>query len=98
MLQVPSDLVDGLIAACKKPAFDEAQKSVAHVFAEGYSINAVLEELLTKLMHLDDLDDVRKARVVAVMATADKRLVDGADGMLQMQHVLSVLQQVYQGA
>ena len=97
-MQVPSELVDGLIAACRKPALAAAQAQVAHVFAEGFSTNAVLEQLLMKLMELDDLSDVKKARVVGVMAAADKRLVDGADGVLQMQHVLSVLQQVYQGA
>jgi hypothetical protein len=97
-VQVPAGLVDQLIEACKQPAFSSAHAQVAHVFTEGYSINAVLEQLLMRLMLLDDLTDGKKARVVGVMATADKRLVDGADGVLQMQHILSVLQQVYHAA
>lgn len=97
-MQVPTELVDGLIGACKQPMLSAAEAQVAHVFAEGYGTNAVLEQLLMRIMELDDLSDLKKARVVGVMAAADKRLVDGADGVLQMQHVLSVLQQVYQGA
>lgn len=98
LLQVPLELVDGLIQACKKPAFSEVESAVSNLFAEGYSANAVLEQLLKKLMESAELKEAGKAKVAGVMAAADKKLVDGADGTLQMLHVLSVLQQVCQGA
>lgn len=94
-MQVPPELVAKMIEACKQPLFASAEAEVRSVFAEGYSVNAVLEQLLIKVMEQEELADAKKAQVVAAMATADKRLVDGADGSLQMQHVLSVLQQVY---
>lgn len=83
--------------ACKKIDFKHAQKVVTDVIAEGYSITAFLEQLMVKVMETTELNESQKAKVVAVMAVADKCLVDGADGFLQLQHVLSVLQRVCTG-
>jgi hypothetical protein len=44
-----------------------------------------------------DLTDAQKAKAVDTMAIADKNLVDGADGVLQLLSVASVLQQLYNG-
>lgn len=95
-MQVPPELVETLVAAAKQPAFAAAEAEVANVFAEGYGINAVLEQLLAAVME-SGVSDAAKAKAVAAMAVADKRLVDGADGVLQLQHVMSVLQQAFRG-
>ena len=95
VLQVPPELVEALVAAAKKPAFAAAEAEVANVFAEGYGVNAVIEQLLESVMCCETMPEAAKAKAVAAMAVADKRLVDGADGVLQLQHVMSVLQQAF---
>jgi replication factor C subunit 2/4 len=94
-MQVPLELVEKLITACKQPAFAAVEGQVRDVFSEGYSINAVLERLLANILDSSELSDAQKGKAVSAMATADRRLVDGADGVLQLLHVMSVLQQVY---
>jgi replication factor C subunit 2/4 len=89
--------VDTALEACTKIDFKHAQQVVTDVIAEGYSVTAFLEQLMVKVMETSELKDAQKARVMAVMAVADKCLVDGADAFLQLQHVLSVLQRVCTG-
>jgi DNA polymerase III delta prime subunit len=94
-MQVPPELVDKLLNACKKAAFAAVEAEVREAIAEGYNIKMVLEQLVTRIIEYTELSDTKKARAASAMATADRRLVDGADGTLQLLHVMSVLQQVF---
>lgn len=96
--EVPDESIESLLAACKRPEFQHVQTAVAEVSAEGFSVSAVLERLMMKVVTAGDLKDGQKASITAAMATADKCLVDGADGLLQLQRVMSVAQKVYNGA
>lgn len=96
-VQVPVELTDQLIAACKDKSFANAEKCITEVIAEGYSITAVMEQLFTTVIDTKEMSDAQKAKAVDAMATADKKLVDGADGVLQLLSVASILQQLYNG-
>lgn len=96
-VQVPVELTDKLTAACKDATFSAAEACVTEIAAEGYSITAVFEQLFATVIDATDITDAQKAKAVDAMAIADKNLVDGADGILQLQSVASILQQLYNG-
>lgn len=92
---MPIELIDKLITACQDRVFKKAEECITSVVAEGYSVTAVLEQLFARAIESTDLSDSQKALAVATIAEADKNLVDGADGVLQLYSVASVLQQLY---
>ena len=96
-MQVPAHLTEKLIEACKKPAFTDTESCVNEIIAEGYSITAVFEQLFALVIEATDMTDSQKATAVDALAVADKNLVDGADGVLQLLSVSSVLQQLHNG-
>ena len=96
-VQVPVELTDKLLAACKDKGFAAAEACIHEIIAEGYSITAVFEQLFATVIDATDMTDAQKAKAVDTMAIADKKLVDGADGVLQLLSVASVLQQLYSG-
>lgn len=96
-MQVPVELTTKLIAACKDATFAQAEKCITEIIAEGYSITAVFEQLFATVIEATDMTDSQKAKAVDAMAIADKNLVDGADGVLQLLSVASILQQLYNG-
>ena len=91
------ELTDKLLAACKDKGFAAAEACIHEIIAEGYSITAVFEQLFATVIDATDMTDAQKAKAVDTMAIADKKLVDGADGVLQLLSVASVLQQLYSG-
>jgi hypothetical protein len=96
-LQVPQELTDKLVAACHDRMFKTSEECITSVVAEGYSASAIIEQLFEKVMEAKELSDPQKAFAVAAFAEADKHLVDGADGILQLHYIASVLQQLYNG-
>lgn len=90
---MPDGLIEDILVAARQPEFRHCEDIVALLLAEGFSVSAALEQLMLRVLALDGLPDSKAAAVAACMASADKCLVDGADGHLQLLHVVSVLHQ-----
>jgi replication factor C subunit 2/4 len=96
-MQVPPQLTDSLVKACRAAALAPSHACAEGILAEGYGVASVLEQLLERVLAMPDLADTQKAAAAAAMAAADKCLTDGADGFLQLLAVVTVLQQALNG-
>ena len=85
---VPDDMIARLLAACKSRKAGEAQRMADEAIAEGFAADQLLVQLQAALLDDAELDDVHKAALCVRIAEADKKLVDGADGYLQLLDVL----------
>ena len=88
---IPPSVVDGLVQllATKSP-FIVVEKAVRDVCACGYLMEQLLLQLQMALSRCTSLSDVNKAKVATRIAEADKKLLDGADGYLQLTDIMSV--------
>ena len=86
----PSNLVDGLVASLKSGKFDAMEAAVMNVIAEGFAAQHVLQDLSKRCISMDGLDEMSKADLSIRIAEADKKLVDGADEVLQLLAVGSL--------
>ncbi|KAK2451758.1 Subunit of heteropentameric Replication factor C (RF-C) [Trifolium repens] len=86
---VPTEVVEGLLKACKSGNFDLANKEVNNFIAEGYPVSQMLTQLFEAIVEENDISDEQKARISKKLGEADKCLVDGADEYLQLLAVVS---------
>lgn len=92
--QIPPEVVERLLAACKSPRFQDVQREVTDAVAEGFAAQQLLLQLQAALLADRSMSDLTKAGAAEVMAVADKCLVDGADEMLQLMNVACQVQKV----
>ncbi|OWM90120.1 hypothetical protein CDL15_Pgr006441 [Punica granatum] len=86
---IPPEVAEALLIACKSSNFDQANKEVNNIIAEGYPISQMLTQLFDMVVEADDISDEQKARICKSLAEADKCLIDGADEYLQLLDVAS---------
>ncbi|KAJ7543434.1 hypothetical protein O6H91_09G038200 [Diphasiastrum complanatum] len=86
---IPHAVIQSLFEACKTGVFDQSQKEVTNIIAEGYPVSQVLSQLHDLIVVADDLSDDQKARICERLSEADKCLIDGADEYLQLMDVAS---------
>jgi replication factor C subunit 2/4 len=96
--QVPPEVVDGLLAACRSGHFGRLQAAVQGIIADGFSAQQVLVQLQAALLADGGASSsTQKGAVCEALAAADKCLVDGADELLQLLHVAAVAQKALCG-
>ncbi|KAL6715901.1 Subunit of heteropentameric Replication factor C (RF-C) [Lecanora helva] len=80
---IPSDVVDGLLAAMQPQSrgavYEAVAKHVTDLVADGWSATQVVTQLYQKTVYDDRLSDKQKVKIVMAFSEVDKRLVDGAD-------------------
>ena len=83
---VPSATIDHLIAALQPgrfPVYNQLQRVVTDIVADGWSANQVLLQLFQRIVLQDDtVEPSKKNQFVAVFSEMDRRLIDGAEEML----------------
>lgn len=94
---VPESAVAGLLEAARSGFFDSIQQAVTDLIAEGYPAQEILLQLQAAMLEDASLVDSAKGKVLAKLAEADKKLVDGADEFLQLLDVASHTQLVVCG-
>jgi replication factor C subunit 2/4 len=95
--QVPPEIVDALVAACKGGSFGKLQALLTDIISDGYSAQQLLLQLSLQLLGDASVADDRKAKVWEVVGEADKCLVDGSDEFLQLLQVTAQAQKVFNG-
>eukprot|EP00798_Chlamydomonas_sp_ICE-L_P020071 gene20072-26788_t len=98
--QVPEETIARLLSVCRGPRFQEMQKEVQNIIADGYAVQQVLIQLQNLLLDeqacnaagASDVTDLQKAIMFEILAASDKCLVDGADETLQLLNVASQVQ------
>ncbi|CAG9464196.1 unnamed protein product [Pedinophyceae sp. YPF-701] len=91
---VPTEVVSGLVGACRRGGVDQLHAKVLDTIAEGYAAQQLLLQVQAAVLEAPGLSDVQRGGVLALLAGADKALVDGADETLQLLHVCTAAQQI----
>lgn len=84
----PPTVVDGVWNSMN--SFQEMQKAIDNVCAEGFSASSLLVALSNKIIPDPTLSDMAKAKLSIRIAEAEKNLIDGADEYLQLMTVGSM--------
>lgn len=89
---IPEKWITDIVAMCTKGSFDKLYSYFDDLIAEGYSGNQFLLQLHDHLLSDKiQLDDNQLAVVCRGIATADHRILDGADEFIQILNVGSIL-------
>jgi len=98
----PSTVILSILEILQNPksCFDDMEKAVSDVMLEGYSAQHIIGALLTEIIELDKktLSDLHKAKIAIKIAEVDKNLIDGADELLQLLMVCSLIFRCYKNA
>jgi replication factor C subunit 2/4 len=86
----PTTVVDTLWKALVSSSFDQMQRTVDRVVAEGYSAQLLLSALLPRLVTDTVLTERSKAELAIRLAEAEKNMIEGADEYLQLMTVCSL--------
>ncbi len=73
-----------LMAAVKSNAFSKLQDAATECVYSAYPVNQVIAQLQPYVIESKDFSDLHKAKICIRLAEADKKLVDGADELLQV--------------
>ncbi|XP_062901550.1 replication factor C subunit 4 [Mobula hypostoma] len=92
---VPTDIIDGLLAACHSSSFEKLEIMVKNVINEGYAATQLITQLHDVIVDKDDLNDQQKSALTLKLAEVDKCLADGADEYLQMVALCAVIMQQF---
>lgn len=95
--QVPPEVVEALLSACKTGSFTKLQQQVADVIAEGYAAQQILLQLQALVLEDTHINALHKASIFEVLGGADKCLVDGADETLQLLDICGQIQKILKG-
>lgn len=90
---VPDKLLHNYLSACKSKSFEKVHNIIYELEKEGYSTEQVLYQIHEVLLSSKDYDDLQKASIAEVLASAHHALLDGADETLQLLRVSSVITQ-----
>ena len=99
---LPEPMVRKVFRVCKGNNFDEMQKLVDDLLADGYPAAQMAQQMLGALLAEGGvglevpLSSVQKARIAVQLAETDKALTDGADEYLQLTNLLALVMRVVQ--
>ena len=85
--KIPGDILNLFWEAVKSGKFDNVQRQVKDLCAEGYSAIAILECITKDVIEGDFINDAQKAKILIKVAESDKCLSDSADEELQLMDV-----------
>ncbi|XP_024515475.1 replication factor C subunit 2 isoform X2 [Selaginella moellendorffii] len=86
---IPDNVIQSLLQACTSGVFDQAQKEVTNIIAEGYPVSQIFSQVYDHVVESPEISDEQKAKICQRLAEADKCLLDGADESLQLMDVCS---------
>lgn len=81
---VPLDAAVSLLNACRNKTFNELQRSVIDLIADGYPAQELLLKMQEVVLADASIPEAVRARILLRLAQADKELVDGSDETLQL--------------
>jgi len=87
--RVPSEVLEGLLAAAKSNKFDLLQGAVTETIGNGYPASQIITQLFDHVTESTELKDAQKGRIAEQLALTDKALQEGADEFLQLMSVFS---------
>jgi len=91
----PVDVIESLFKILQSPAscFEDLEKAVTDIMLDGYAAEYIMGALLTEITVLDskNVSELNKADIAIRIAEADKKLIDGADELLQLLMVCSFI-------
>ncbi|XP_013843779.1 replication factor C subunit 4 isoform X2 [Sus scrofa] len=94
---VPTETIDGVLAACQSGSFDKLEAVVKDLIDEGHAATQFVNQLHDVVVENDNLSDKQKSVITEKLAEADKCLADGADEHLQLISLCAtVMQQLTQ--
>jgi DNA polymerase III delta prime subunit len=79
---IPGPIIEELVSAMRKGPgrnYKVLSKLVEDLVASGFSANEVLSSLFSRLIHDEEISDVRKNKLTQIFSELDKRLIDGVD-------------------
>jgi replication factor C subunit 2/4 len=94
---VPDAAIERLVAQCKEEGFGSVRSAVQSMLAQGYGVNTILERIMEAVVRDAALTNAQKAAVCERIASAEKKLSDGADEELQLVDVAETLLRAAKG-
>ncbi|XP_069753404.1 replication factor C subunit 4 [Narcine bancroftii] len=91
---VPTDLIEGLLAACHSSSFERLEIVVKNIMNEGYAATQLINQLHEIIID-KDLNDQQKSAIALKLADVDKCLADGADEYLQLIALSAIIMQQF---
>jgi replication factor C subunit 2/4 len=79
---IPAPIIEELVSAMRKGSgrnYKDLSKMVEDLVASGFSANEVLSSLFSRVIHDEEISDVRKNKLTQIFSEMDKRLIDGVD-------------------
>lgn len=84
---IDTSVVDKWLKTCLSNNFDNTQDFVQNLIAEGYAASQLILQLHDAVLRSEQLEDVKKARILEKMSISDRRLLDGGNEYLQLLDV-----------
>ena len=88
--QVPETVVRTVWTACGSGRVDVLEATAKSVIRQGYPVDQVLAKMLPIVIGAGEVSEIGRAQVCTRMAEADKKLIEGADELLQLMDVMSI--------
>ena len=95
--QVDGAVAQALIDKVRGKSFDDLHKQCEDTVADGHSVLQVLEQLQALALADEGMPEAHCGAICVRLATAEKRLLDGADEFLQLLDACSYAQRTLQG-
>lgn len=86
-------LMTTLVASLKSNSFDSMSNAAQELILEGFGAPVILRELFDVVVSDESISDTNKATICIGIAETDKLLIDGADELLQLMKVCSIVVQ-----
>jgi len=91
----PASIIDSLLSMLqdKSSSFDDMESMVRDVLLDGFAAQHILNAMLKKVIVLgsEKCSEIHKAEITIKIAEVEKNLIDGADEMLQLITVCSLM-------
>lgn len=84
---IDKSVIDDWLKVAFSGSFEQAQQFIQTVIADGHAANQLLCQLHDTVVVNEQLDDVKKAKIMEKMSVCDKRLMDGASEYLILMDV-----------
>jgi len=84
---VPPDVVDDLVSVMMKGAtqnYNKLSSAVEDIVASGWAATEVLNSLYQKLVYDDMISSPKKCKILPILSSMDKRLLDGSEETLSI--------------
>ena len=95
----PANIIQSLFKTLQTPGscFEDLEKAVTDIMLEGYAAQHVMGALLTDIIAMDNkhMSELHKAEIAIKIAEVDKKLIDGADELLQLLMVCSLIMRCF---